>query len=85
MAIFWSQEAVPSPVDGEPIFDKYGGKLLELTREEVDGVDVLAKVDVALDDVEEVVGALDAGANNGWIRATRSALVPVASKPRRKQ
>ena len=46
---------------------------------------MLATVDVALDDVEEVVGALDAGANNGWIRATRSALVPVASKPRREQ
>ena len=72
----WSQEAVPSPVDGGPIFDKYGG------REEVDGVDVIV---VALDGVEEVVGALDAGANNGWIRETRSALVPVASKPKREQ
>ena len=66
MAIFWTQEAVPSPNESEPIFDKYRGKLLELTREEVDGVDVLATVGVALD-VKEVVGTLDAGANNGWI------------------
>lgn len=40
---------------------------------------------VALDGVEEEVGALDAGANNSWIRETRSALVPVASKLKREQ
>ena len=75
---------VPGPVDGEPIFDKYGGKLPELTREEVDGAKVLAMI-IVLDDVKEVVGALNAGANSSWIRATRSALVPVASKPKQEQ
>ena len=82
MAIVWSQEAVPGPVDGEAIFEKYGGKLPELAREEVDRVDVPAMVVVTLDDGEEGVGALDTGANNSWIRGIRSALVPVASKPK---
>ena len=40
---------------------------------------------ILLDPGEEVVGVLDAGANNGWIQAIRSALVPVARRSKREQ
>ena len=52
---------------------------------DVVGADVYAVVVILFDPGEEVVGVLDAGANNGWIWAIRSALVPVASSPRREQ
>lgn len=38
---------------------------------------------VVLDPDKEVVGALDAGTISSWIRAIRSAFVPVARRPRR--